>query len=51
MQLAHMFLMLVGVSLLGLAGYCCLSLLKTAQCREDAEDEKLWHYLLDPRSI
>jgi hypothetical protein len=25
--------------------------LKSAQCREDDEDERLWHYLPDPRSV
>jgi len=27
------------------------SLLKSAQLREDADDERLWDYLLDPRMM
>jgi Tfp pilus assembly protein PilV len=50
MQLTHSFMMLFGVSLVGLAAFCCFTLLKTAQSREDAEDDRLWHYLLDPRT-
>jgi hypothetical protein len=33
------------------AAYACRCLLKAAQGREDAEDERLWQYLLDPLSI
>jgi len=29
----------------------CRALFRSAQGREDAEDERLWHYLLDPRSL
>jgi len=38
-------------TLAGLAVYMCGSLLKSAQCREDAEDERLWDYLLHPRTL
>jgi hypothetical protein len=31
--------------------HVCRSLLRSAQGREDADDERLWHYLLDPRSL
>ena len=34
-----------------LVAHACRSLLKTAQVREDADDERLWRYLFDPRSI
>jgi hypothetical protein len=34
-----------------LIAHACRSLLKTAQVREDADDERLWRYLFDPRSI
>lgn len=33
------------------AYYGCYSLLKSAQLREDAEDERLWEYLRDPRMM
>jgi hypothetical protein len=29
----------------------CHELLKSAQLKEDAEDERLWQYLLDPVSF
>lgn len=47
------FLMLLAVSggLVSLLSYFFFSLLKSAQGREDAEDERLWHYLLDPRAL
>jgi hypothetical protein len=51
MQFTHLFMMLGGTSLVGFAAYCCLSLLKSAQYREDAEDERLWQYLLDPGTL
>jgi hypothetical protein len=34
-----------------LVAHGCRSLLKAAQVREDADDERLWRYLFDPRSI
>jgi len=48
MLLTLLVMIVFAISPVGLAGYCCLTLLKTARCREDAEDERLWRYLLDP---
>ncbi|MGB7731928.1 MAG: hypothetical protein WBL50_28185 [Candidatus Acidiferrum sp.] len=46
-----MFTLVSAVCLAGLVAYFCLALLKSAQCREDAEDEQLWDYLLNPRTL
>ena len=43
--------MIVAVGLVSLVACSCFTLLKTAQFREDAEDERLWDYLLDPRTL
>ncbi|MGB7436320.1 MAG: hypothetical protein WBR26_01750 [Candidatus Acidiferrum sp.] len=51
MPLAHLAVLLAGPSLVMVAIYLCLSLLKTAQDREDAEDERVWEYLLNPRTL
>lgn len=48
---AMMFTLVSGACLAGIASYFCLALLKSAQCREDAEDERLWDYLLNPRTL
>jgi hypothetical protein len=34
-----------------LIAHACRSLLRSAQLREDADDERLWRYLFDPGSI
>lgn len=34
-----------------LIAHWCRSLLRTAQLREDADDDRLWRYLFDPRSL
>ncbi len=46
-----MFTLVCAVGLVGLASCSCLALLRSAQCREDAEDERLWDYLLHPRTL
>lgn len=50
----HLWAYLMLFAMVGLAtsiGYAFHSLLKAAQGREDADDEQLWQYLLDPRSL
>jgi hypothetical protein len=46
-----MFTMVSAVCLAGLAASSCLVLLKNPQCREDAEDERIWDCLLNPRTL
>ncbi len=46
-----MFTLVSAVCLAGLAACSCLALLKNAQCREDAEGERLWDYLLNPSTL
>ncbi|HTZ46518.1 MAG TPA: hypothetical protein VMH20_02945 [Verrucomicrobiae bacterium] len=43
--------LLAPVAFTVVALYGWHSLLKTAQVREDADDERLWDYLLDPRMM
>ncbi|MGB2632981.1 MAG: hypothetical protein WAM58_03505 [Candidatus Acidiferrum sp.] len=45
------FTLVSAVCLAALISYSCLALLKSAQCREDAEDKRLWDYLLNPRTL
>jgi len=50
----HLWAFLTLFVMVGFAvaiGYAFRSLLKSAQGREDADDEQLWQYLLDPRSL
>jgi hypothetical protein len=42
---------LAGGGLVTLATYASLCLLKSAQRIEDAEEEKLWQYLLHPQAM
>lgn len=51
MHLISLLLLLAYGAGLAVAVYACRSLLRSAQGREDAEDERLWQYLLDPRSL
>ncbi len=44
-------MLFVMVVLATVIGYAFRGLLKAAQGREDADDERLWQYLLDPRSL
>jgi hypothetical protein len=44
-------MLLSGSALITFAGYCCVGLLKSAQAREDADDQRLWDYLLNPRTL
>jgi len=48
MQLTRFLMMFACGGFVTLATYLCLNLLKSAQCREDTDDERLWHYLLNP---
>lgn len=50
-MLVAIAVLLSGFVPLTLATYCCVSLLKSAQAREDAEDERVWDYLLNPRTL
>ncbi len=47
MELSYLLNWIAG-SLLILVAYACFSLLKSAQRLEDAEDERLWQYVLHP---
>jgi len=47
----QLLMMLADASLVVVAGYSCRTLLKSAQYREDAEDERIWDYLLNPRTL
>jgi len=46
--LAILLSFVVGNAIYSLPMIGCHTLLKSAQLREDAEDELLWEYLLDP---
>jgi hypothetical protein len=48
MDLRHVFILLAGAGLVTMAVSACCALLKAAQEREDAEDERLWQCLLHP---
>ncbi|MGB9430885.1 MAG: hypothetical protein WBQ89_01460 [Candidatus Acidiferrum sp.] len=46
MALTHFLILLAGGCVVILAAYVYLSLLKSSQAQEDAEDERVWQYLL-----
>jgi hypothetical protein len=45
MALTHFLILLAGGGVVILAAYVHLSLLKSSQAQEDAEDERVWQYL------
>jgi len=49
MLVTHLVVYLTGPTLFVLATYCVAFLLKSAQGREDEEDNQLWDYLLNER--
>jgi hypothetical protein len=51
MLLAGIVVLLAGLTLFTFAAYCCVGLRKSAQAREDAKDQRIWDYLLDPRTL
>lgn len=48
MDLGHFLILLGGGGLVTLVTCVCLSLLKFSLDQEDADDERLWEYLLRP---
>ena len=51
MLLVAIVVLLAGFTLIAFAAYCCAGLLKSAQAREDADDQRIWDYLLNPRTL
>jgi hypothetical protein len=47
----HLFTMLAPLAFAVFALYAWSTFLKNAQLREDADDERLWDYLRDPRMM
>jgi hypothetical protein len=48
MEPTYLLIWIAGGGLVPLATYACVCSLKYGQRLEDAEDERLWQYLLNP---